>query len=511
MNHRRLLINLVSNFVAFTVNVGINLFLTPYIVSTLGAKAYGFVGMANDFLQYAGVMAITLTSMTGRFVTIKLYEKDYEGANKYFNGTLMATIVLVTVITIPAVLCILFLKYLINVPVEMYTDVKLLFILLFINFVISMVNTPFSVATFALNRLELSSLRGIESNAIKSILIIILFYLFHPSIFYLGVSSVAGTLYVFFFNVYYSHRLLPQIHIKRRYFDFKALIELISASVWNGIVRLGQLFLEGFDLLIANVFIGTTAMGSLAIAKTIPLFIFSIVGMLAGVFMPEFTIRFAQNEQRELVKSVKKAMKIMGIIVSLPISMLLAFGDKFYSLWVPTIDSRYIQILSILSIATMIVSGSINSIYNIFTVTNKVKLNALWIVSTGIINIILVLVILKTTSMGLYAVAGVSTVMSLMRNLVFTAPYGAKCLNQKWNTFYGEIVRSILSVIITSCIAIPLRYFFTIDSWGRLALVVVVACLSGLTINFYLFLDKQERSSVVLSMKRRIARKEVLG
>ena len=60
-------------------------------------------------------------------------------------------------------------------------------------------------------------------------------------------------------------------------------------------------------------------------------------------------------------------------------------------------------------------------------------------------------VLLETTDLGLYAIAGVSVVVGLIRNMVFTPIYAAKCLEVKWTTFYGDIFMGLASIgIITT-------------------------------------------------------------
>ena len=90
------------------------------------------------------------------------------------------------------------------------------------------------------------------------------------------------------------------------------------------------------------------------------------------------------------------------------------------------------------------------AIYYLFTALNKVKENAISVLIQGILNTIIVLILLKTTNLGIYAVAGVSTILNIIRATIFAAPYGAKLLNLKWYTFFPDIIKSVISVIILS-------------------------------------------------------------
>ena len=45
---------------AYLINYGITLALTPFIIKTAGAEAYGFVSLAVQFAQYAVVITTAL-------------------------------------------------------------------------------------------------------------------------------------------------------------------------------------------------------------------------------------------------------------------------------------------------------------------------------------------------------------------------------------------------------------------------------------------------------------------
>ncbi|MDU7455584.1 Polysaccharide biosynthesis protein [uncultured Clostridium sp.] len=503
MANKALRINIVASLVAFIVNMGINFVLSPYIIENIGVDAYGFVSLANNFINYASLLTIALNSMAGRFITISLHKSDKESANKYFTSVFIANLIISIVLLLVSILSVIYIEEIVNVPVNILKDVRLLFLLLFINFIISIIGSTFSVATFARNKLYLGSLRGIESNIIRAILILVLFIMFKPKVFYLGVVSCIVTLYTVGFNIFYTKKLLPEIKIKLKYYDLKYVIEIISSGIWNTVTKLGQILLDGVDLLITNLFLGPIEMGVLAVSKTIPNLIVSIVGTIAGIFSPDFTINYAKGDQEALLSSIKQSIRIMSVFVNIPVSILIVFGNSFYLLWTPNEDARLLQVLSILACLTIVVSGGINCIYNVFTVTNKLKLNSMVVLGTGVLNMLIVFILLKTTNLGIFAVAGVSTILSILRNIVFTAPYGAKCLNLKWNIFYPEIFKGILGTIVICCFGYILRKIIVVDSWLSLIYSTAICGTAGLILNGMVVLSKEE----IVYLKRKFIKR----
>lgn len=498
-----LLINMIASALTYIVTFSISFFLSPYIVNTVGVEAYGFVSLANNFVNYASLAAVALNALSGRFITIKIYEEDYDDANRYYSSVFIANCLISLIILIAETVILINLDSLINIPANILGDIKLLFGTLFMNCVLSTIGSVFSVATFATNKLYITSLRTIESQILRAIGLATAFMLFVPHVWYLGAASLLTGVYCIFFNIHYMHVLLPKLVIKKKYFDIKAVIELLSSGVWSLINRVGIILLDGLDLLITNLFIDPTAMGVLSLAKTLPSIIQGIIGNLAAVFSPNLTILYAQGKKDELLTFLKQSMKIMGVLTNLPIIILAVCGEDFFHLWQPTQDSRQLQILSLLTISGFIVNGGINCIYNVFTVVNKLKVNSLAILITGGISAFITYLLVKNTNLGIFAVAGTSTVITILRNLIISIPYAAKCLDLKWYTFFPDVVRPVLYFCISVVACTFLTFSLSADRWILLIVKGAICGIVSLGIGFFIILNGNDRKILLSKIKRK--------
>ncbi len=320
MKNKQLAINMIANIFAFIVNLGINFFFTPYLIRTIGKEAYSFFPLANNFISYVNIITVALNSMASRFITIKIHENNDEGANRYFNSVLISNTVIAVTLAVPSVLFVIFINKILNIPFEILKEVQFLFGFVFLGMILSILTSVFGVATFAKNRLDLSSKRSIESNFIRVITLLLMFSFFTPSVSYIGIANLLVIIFILITNVYFTKRLLPEIRINKKYFDFNAVKELLSSGVWNSINQLSLVLLTGLDLLIANIFVGVAAAGEYSIVKTIPNFIQQLVGMLVGVFVPQFTILYAQKKHEELLDNINKSIKFMGLMITIPIA-----------------------------------------------------------------------------------------------------------------------------------------------------------------------------------------------
>lgn len=502
--NKKLVINLLSSVIAFGVNLIIGFFLSPYIVESLGVEANGFISLANTFITYATLVTIALNSMSGRFITIEIHKNNYEKANKYYNAVFGGNLIIAALLVIPAIVCIIRLENIINIPVNLIYDVKILFSILFFNFFISTALPNWSTATFVTNKIYLQSIKALESNLIKVVSILALFIIFSPKVYYVALASLVCTIYVAIYNWYYHKRLLPELKIKISYFRWKYVKELIFSGIWNTINQTGQILLSGLDLLIANLFVGSTAMGALSLAKTVPNIIIGLAGTLTNIFSPTITIDYAKGDKEALKRNLKKGMRLTGVLLTIPLAILIIYGSEFYSLWVPSQDAKLLQILSILTCCGLIFTSGIQCLFNVFTVVNKLKLNSLLVLLSGAVSTLIVFILMKTTNLGVFAIAGVSSFVNLIRNMIYTVPFTAKYLGFKWNTFFPEVLSSIISVIVLTLVGYIIKQFVVVDSWVLLIIACGVTSIIGLIINMFIVLNKDERIYLLGIVKRKV-------
>lgn len=502
--NKKLIVNLLSGIMVFGVNLIISFFLSPYIVENLGVEANGFISLANTFITYATLVTVALNSMAGRFVTIAIHKNNYEEANKYYNAVFGGNLITAAFLIVPAIICIIRLESIINIPANLIFDVKILFAIIFINFFIGLILPNWAIATFATNNLYLQSIKSLQSNILKVVSILLLFIAFSPRVYYIAIASLLCTLYIAFYNWYYHKKLLSQLIIKRKYFNWKYVKDLIFSGIWNTINQTGQMLLSGLDLLITNLFIGATSMGALSLAKTIPNVIIGLAGTLTGVFMPTLTIDFAKNDKEGLKRSLKKGMKLTGVLLTIPLSILIIYGREFYQLWVPSQDAKLLQILSILTCFGLIFTSGIQCLHNVFTVVNKLKINSILLLFSGIISTTIVFILLKTTNLGVFAVAAVSSFVNLSRNMIYTVPFASRYLGFKWNTFFPEVLSSVISVIVLTLVGYIIKQFIVVDSWILLILACGITAIIGLVINMFIVLSNDERKYLLGMIKRRV-------
>ena len=175
--------------------------------------------------------------------------------------------------------------------------------------------------------------------------------------------------------------------------------------------------------------------GNVSIAKTIPGLFTSFIALLSDSFYPEFLENYSKNRKEELLINIKQSINILSMISGICLSLLLIYAKDFYLLWLPDNNADMLRNLTILGSGTVMVSSCIYSLFSIFSLTNKVRINSIALLVTGVLSTATTFFCLKFTNLGVYAIVGVSSIFGIIRNLTFTPIYAAKSLNFNIWTF----------------------------------------------------------------------------
>lgn len=499
-NNNHFLINVIAQIFILAANLGINFFLTPFIVAKLGSETYGYVGLANDFVNYAMILTVALNSMAGRYITIALHQEKNLDANKYFTTTLISNVVISIFLAIIGSILIIFLEFVIYIPNSLNFDVKMLFFFILLNFLISIIGSVFGVATFSTNKLYLQSKRKIESYIIKIIILIVCYSFFKPYILYVGLATVLSSIYVVLVDVYYTKKLLPNISIKKQYFEFNKLKEILVSGIWSSISKLSSVLSSGLNLLISNKFVSSIAMGSLSVARTLPTMILSAFGLIASVFSPDLTIYYAKNDYEQLKKEVIKSIKFLGSFSCVFVTFLFAYGNEFFALWVPGQDSHFLNQLSILSSFALIVALPMENFWNLFIATNKVKISSIALISDAVLTVLSLSILLGCFNLDnnskMYIITGVSSAFSLLLSLIFLPIYGAKCIKEKNCFFYPILIKVVIITLISTILSVIIKHYLIINSWLNLIINTLLTGIICLILDYFVILSKDDKFQI---------------
>lgn len=449
---KRIYVTMVISVFGLLLHCFISLVITPQITNILGVEAYGFVSLSRNFVAYVNIIMIAFNAFAARYVTFAYVNDDLKAFNEYYNSVFWANTLVGGGIVLLSLLLTWKLEYVISIPVELVGEVKLLFLLTFLGFYLTEIGAVFGLTGYVKNRLDIvQMIRGL-SYVLDIVLLIFCYFVIKPHIWYMGLAAVLVNLLVFVGNYLLTKKLLPEAKYDIKLVSKFALKNLVSNGIWNSFNGIGNSLNSGLDLLISNLLLSATGMGQIAIAKNFTTLTSSLNTTLATAFHPNFLKVYSEGNREGLIDELKYSMKVCGIPINVIFAGFIAVGQQFLSLWIPTQNTDLLYVLVILAMLPSIAEGPVYPLYYIYTLTIRNKIPCLVTILGGLANVLGMYILLKYTTMGVYSVLITTAVIMGTINFIINPIYMSHCLNVKLSTFYPEIIKNVISVVITSII-----------------------------------------------------------
>ncbi|QQT25888.1 lipopolysaccharide biosynthesis protein [Sphingobacterium spiritivorum] len=501
MDKRQFFINLISNLLSAFTGVGVSFFLTPYIVETLGKDAYGFFPLSSNFVMYTGIITTALNSMAARFITMSLEKKDVQKVNVYFNSVLFGNFIISGLFMLISIVFCLLIDVALDIPVPLVSDVRLLFILVFLSLIINVSSSVFSIAAFALNRLDKIAFYNFVINILKLLVTVILFYFFTPRIYFLGVVVLINAVYFFYVNYRSTRRLLPEVRISLSLFSWPAVFLLVGSGIWNSVMSLSNVINTQLDLLVANRFFNASGMGLLSLTKFVPTAIQLLLGIVVPVFLPELIKAYAAKDEIKFKSILSFSFKAVFLIVLVPLAVFFVYGEEFFHLWLPGQDYRTLYYISILTLIPVVINCTIDTIYHVFVITNKLRMASFWGIFISIVNLILVIILCRYSHLGIYSIPLASLITGVLSHVTFTPLYASYCLGESRWYFLLRIANGLWGFVWLVALTYLWKYLnvIAINSW--LSFVANVSLIGGVLFIVSLFM-KFDKDKLVLIFQK---------
>lgn len=501
MNPRRKVMQILRTMfttgVAYVVNYGITLGLTPYITNTVGTEAYGFVSLAKQFAQYAVIVTTALNTYAARYIGVAYHRNDQKEADIYFSSVFWGDVILAGVILTGAAWLVFFLECVIFIPEEIVADVKILFLFTFLNLSISTVFSVFGSIAYVKNKLDITGAFKAISYVTNAAVLVITYVLFPARVYYVGIGMIVATAVVVLSDFWITRKYAPEFWPKRADFSLSAVKRLVIDGCWASFSSVGELLNNGLDLIICNQMLSSLAMGQIAIAKTMNTIVQSLYAVVDQAFFPMFLKSYADGQKERLLDELKISMKLSGFLANTAFAGFVSLGMAYYKLWLPGQDIQLLYGLTVVTILTCIPSGAIHPLYYVYTLTVKKAFPCIVTIIGGFFNVAGMYVLIRYAGMGVYAVAWTTVIVMMFINFVTNPLYMAHVLHVPYGTFYPDILRNACACLLLTAVFRWFSSLYTPESWLTLVLCALAYALLGMPIHFLTVCSRRQWTMIL--------------
>src|SRR5690606_23540435 len=139
----------------------------------------------------------------------------------------------------------------------------------------------------------------------------------------------------------------------------------------------------------------------------------------------------------------------------------------FFRLWLPTQDAHALHILSIITLVPFIVHGTLETVYHVFVITDKLRVASIWGIFISVLNFVLVILLCLYSNLGIYSIPVAALASGVFSHLTFTPFYAAYCLKEKRWYFFVKMLKGLIGFVVLIVIASGWRKLalFNVDTW----------------------------------------------
>lgn len=512
MNHKdeskQLFVTIMVSSIAAIIPYLINFFLTPYITNNIGVAAYGFISLANTFGNYAMIAATAVNSYSSRYITVEYHKGNYAKANCFLSSTYFSNIFLAVSAIIFAIVFTAKIDFYLTVPKNLILDVRILFLLTFLNFGITNIGTSLSATAYVVNRLDISALYKATSNIVEAGVLLLLYSVIPANAFFVGIALCIKNTFVLLANLSLQRKFTPELRIKKKDFSLEAVKELVGNGIWNSINSLGNTLNTGLDLIICNLMLSDLAMGQLAVAKTINTMFVLLFQTISQPFQPLFLKSYADANKNKLLKQLNFSSKVSGMFANLAFAGFTSLGITYYKLWISGQKIMLIYKLTEIGCFSAIFEGAIYPLYYIYTLKIKNRVPCIITLIGGIINVVSMYFLINFTSLGIYSVVLTTAIIMSFISLITNPLYMAHCMEVKPLYFYPCIIRNMFSCSVMTIVFRFIAGYLNPASWVMLIFSAVIMIVLGGIIQLLIAFNSMERKHILNILQRKIKNKK---
>ena len=499
---RRLITTIIVSGLGTLIGYAISFFITPFITTNLGIDAYSFVTMANTAVMYAGVITIALTSFVVRYIVLAYHKGEIEEARSYYSSSIVASIALSGILFGIAAILISQLQNLLIIPELLVNSVKLLFLLVFLNFVVTTITTPFTATFYVRNRLDINAFVRLTAKIIEATGVFLLFFLCPTKLWYVAIGAIAGSTVIIVVSIFLTKKLTPELAFKRHDVSFSKMVTLFKNGIWNSMNQLGNVLNSGLDLIVANRMLSSIETGQIAVGKTVGSYFSVLIQLVSQPFEPILLKSYASGDIVDFQKHMSKAMKFCGFFGAMAFAGFCGVGLNFFHLWLPNEDHYVLYVLTVLTVVTCVTDSILRPVYYISTLTVKNKIPCIITIVGGVLNVLSMYLLIKYTNLGVYTVAITTIVIMFLINLVFNPLYAAHCIKINSWFFYKILIVHLIASAVMAGSLFGLNYLMSTSSWLTLVLEGLLFVLIGTIIYFLIVFNIDEKRAIIGKIKR---------
>jgi O-antigen/teichoic acid export membrane protein len=500
----RIVGNVISNWGAYALAMGVNFFLSPYVVRHIGNTGYGVWTLILSLTGYLGLLDLGVRGAVTRYVAKFHTEAAHDRTSNVASSAMLIFSAVGMVAILASLLLAAFVVGRLQIPPQYLDAARLVLVIIGLNIATSLVNGVFGGILVGLQRFDLTNGIEIANNVLRAVTIVVFLRLGY-GIVTLALIQLGFTLARLAASMWMTKQLYPELQINYGYADRAGIRLIFSFSVFSFLLHVSGSLIYASDNVVIGAFLPVSAVTFYAIGGNLVEYTRTLVSGISQTMTPLASSTEARRDQNRLEKVILFSSRA-GTMVVLPIALTLAIrGSSFISLWMgPQYAELSGKVAGILSLTLLLWAANSVTGGSLLGLSKHRPLVPM-LLAEGVCNLVLSILLVKR--MGIVGVAWGTVIPSAMSTLFFWPWYIRRAVGIRPMTYMVSAwVRPILAIVPFAAGTYAIEHY-----WGAGRLLVFfsqVALILPLALLGYwlVCLDEQQREEYSRGISRSLVR-----
>ncbi len=390
------------NWGATAIGMVVPFFLTPFIVRSLGASAYGVWILAMSTVAYLNLLDLGLRSAVIRYVSKADAEKDHPAASRAIGAALWFRLLIAAGVTVLSAALAWLFPHLFRIPPALQAAAQITVLCSAVGVALTLVSGVYGAVLSAIHRFDILSSLTMTQTLLRAGGVLLILRS-GGGLKALACWELGVILMVALMTSAVALRIFPPARVRLGRPDLETLRTIWSYSFVMFVILIAGQIVFNTDTLVVGAFLTVSLVTAYSIGGSLIQYASQVVTALSTTFVPLASNLQAAGQAEKMRRFLLRGTQAtLGL--ALPISVTLLFrGKTFVGLWMgpqfSQISGTVIQILLISQFFTVanLTAGAI------MFATNQHKPVAKWASIEAALNLGLSLVLVRT--IGVYGVA----------------------------------------------------------------------------------------------------------
>lgn len=472
----------------------VSLYTSRVFLHSLGVDDFGINNVVCGFVAMFSFLNTSLSNGIQRFYNSEMSKSGDEGVKLVYNSALLIQGgIAILVILLLETIGIWYINNKMVIPVERLSTAMWIYQFSVISSVLVIMQTPYSAAVMAYEKMNYYAIVGIVDVMLKLGLALAIPYVSGDHLLFYGAMMLCISISSFMMYVGYAKVKFPSLKIKLE-LQHGLLKNMISFSGWNFFGTFACMVREQGLNMVLNLFFGPVVNAARGIAYQVSSALQGFVSNISVAAKPQMVSSFAEgNAERtlKLMYSMSKLSFFILYIMAVPVCLEI---DYILHLWLGDVVPQHTANFVVLVILTNFMNNLNAPLSNVVYATGKMRN---YEVTFSVINILIIPVAYVALQMGLPPEAAFFSYFVMTVFVQIGCLYVLRTIIKISLTDY--FYRLCCPLLIFSVVAIPLPYIVSYImpvGFLRLLLVTMFTGIVAVGVFYWIGLDHKEKKMV---------------